>query len=234
MFYSYPATATSENWLHWCLMVMLVEVHDAVDAGNDPPDWPSSIPQQYREKIQPKHGIKAKLNTYSDTLKNLNATERSDVRETFIRQNQLKQLFRCHHNCKQIDELPTSIQEPIKNLLKQAFSLLTDFEIRDKHYRIIYERAEQKLCPFCGLEPFDAPGAPREDDDHYLPRSRYPFAGANLRNLVPMGSKCNGRYKDTAALTLVRFLPHRCALDAGSKRILAFGGTEKSMFGCRP
>ncbi len=28
-------------------------------------------------------------------------------------------------------------------------------------------------------------------------------------------------------------LPHRCALDAGSKRILAFG-TEKSMFGCRP
>lgn len=29
----------------------------------------------------------------------------------------------------------------------------------------------------------------------YLPRSLYPFAGANLRNLAPMGGKCNRAYK---------------------------------------
>ena len=51
------------------------------------------------------------------------------------------------------------------------------------------------MCPFCGCEYFDAPGAPREDLDHYLPKSLYPFAAANLRNLVPMGMKCNERYK---------------------------------------
>jgi hypothetical protein len=51
------------------------------------------------------------------------------------------------------------------------------------------------VCPFCGCEYFDAPGAPREDLDHYLPQSLYPFAAANLRNLVPMGMKCNERYK---------------------------------------
>ena len=31
--------------------------------------------------------------------------------------------------------------------------------------------------------------------DHYLPHSLYPFAATNLRNLVPMGGKCNQRYK---------------------------------------
>jgi hypothetical protein len=35
------------------------------------------------------------------------------------------------------------------------------------------------------------------DLDHYLPRVEYPFAAANLRNLVPMGSRCNERYKTT-------------------------------------
>ena len=51
------------------------------------------------------------------------------------------------------------------------------------------------MCPFCALEYFDAPGAPREDLDHYLAVSRYPFAAANLRNLTPMGMKCNERHK---------------------------------------
>ena len=31
--------------------------------------------------------------------------------------------------------------------------------------------------------------------DHYVAISKYPFAGANLRNLVPMGGKCNQKFK---------------------------------------
>jgi hypothetical protein len=54
------------------------------------------------------------------------------------------------------------------------------------------------ICPFCGYEYFDAPGAPRHDLDHFLPISRYPFAGANLRNLVPAGDRCNRVYKGSA------------------------------------
>ncbi|MFM7366725.1 MAG: hypothetical protein ACKO2Z_02745, partial [Sphaerospermopsis kisseleviana] len=50
-------------------------------------------------------------------------------------------------------------------------------------------------CPFCGCENFDAPESPREALDHYLVEKKYPFAAANLRNLVPMGNKCNSRYK---------------------------------------
>jgi hypothetical protein len=93
--------------------------------------------------------------------------------------------------------LPQRIREPAKDLFDFAFGLLTKLAVRDRHYAVIYEALKHKVCPFCGINAFDAPGAPREDDDHYLPRSRYPFAGVNLCNLVPMCHKCNARYKGT-------------------------------------
>jgi energy-coupling factor transporter ATP-binding protein EcfA2 len=59
------------------------------------------------------------------------------------------------------------------------------------------------LCPFCGDENFAAlgsQGSRREALDHYLLKNSYPFAAANLRNLVPMGYKCNSQYKNTKDL----------------------------------
>ena len=68
-------------------------------------------------------------------------------------------------------------------------------EALEKRYGPIYGATKYHVCPFCCSEYFDAPGASREDLDHYLASSRYPFAAANLRNLTPMGMKCNERYK---------------------------------------
>ncbi len=56
------------------------------------------------------------------------------------------------------------------------------------------------MCPFCGDENFSSlgsQGSRREALDHYLLKDSYPFAAANLRNLVPMGYKCNSQYKNT-------------------------------------
>ncbi|MCK7494405.1 MAG: hypothetical protein MZW92_26920 [Comamonadaceae bacterium] len=61
--------------------------------------------------------------------------------------------------------------------------LLTKIGIRDRRYQAIYKSAMYHMCPFCGCEYFDAPGAPREDLDHYLAKSRYPFAAVNLEIL---------------------------------------------------
>ncbi|RKH58874.1 hypothetical protein D7V93_15940 [Corallococcus llansteffanensis] len=92
------------------------------------------------------------------------------------------------------------MREPVKDLFGFAFDLLTDLKVRDQQYSAIYAATAEHVCPFCGTEYFDAPGAPREALDHYLTKSRYPFAAANLRNLVPMGHKCNSSYKLTSDL----------------------------------
>src|SRR6185369_7382359 len=52
------------------------------------------------------------------------------------------------------------------------------------------------VCPFCGLERYkNVLGAKREDFDHYMHKSGYPLAAANLRNLVPACGICNQDYK---------------------------------------
>ncbi|MDB5344995.1 MAG: hypothetical protein JWP89_3372 [Schlesneria sp.] len=198
MLYNYPPEATNGNWLHWCLAQTLMQVHRELDLKKTLPKWPLIIPDEYREKLKLKHGLRDKLKTYTNALKGLSDAERQRVLETLVSQNQIRRVLCGRRSCKRIDSLPETIREPAKDLFTCAFGLLTSLEIRDSHYQTIYKRSDAKLCPFCGLEYFDAPGAPREDDDHYLPKSQYPFAAANLWNLVPMGHKCNSRYKGTA------------------------------------
>ena len=83
------------------------------------------------------------------------------------------------------------------SLFSFAFGLLTDLGIRQRQYQAVCDGIPERVCPFCGCEGLDAPGAPQEDLDHYIPRSKYPFAAANLRNLAPMGGRCNSAYKRT-------------------------------------
>jgi hypothetical protein len=117
-------------------------------------------------------------------------------------QNDVKGLVSCGSNCQQITELPESVQEPVEQLFGYAFSLLTELGIRDRNYKAIYDANDYHVCPFCGCEYFDSPVGPAgrtkaeerrisEALDHYLPKSLYPFAAANLQNLSPMGGRCN-------------------------------------------
>jgi hypothetical protein len=157
--------------------------------------WPAIIPEAHRTKLSGRHGLRDRLHTYQDVVEALNDHELNQVIDALNEQNNIPSLLSNACNCETIDDLPESIRQPVKELFTFAFGLLKDLGIRDRQYEIIYSQTLYHVCPFCGFEYFDAPGAPREALDHYLPESRYPFAAANLCNLVPMGNKCNSRYK---------------------------------------
>lgn len=127
--------------------------------------------------------------------KELSPDEKNQVFQAMNDQNQISQLLSGKYDCRKLKDLPKCIQKPIKDIFSFAFDLLTDFEIRDRQYEIIYNAIPKHVCPFCGYEIFEAPGSPREALDHYLNESDYPFAASNLYNLAPMGDKCNSRYK---------------------------------------
>ncbi|WP_446368285.1 restriction endonuclease subunit S [Coleofasciculus sp. G3-WIS-01] len=138
-----------------------------------------------------------KLKNYQEPLKTISASERDRILQAFNDQNKIALLLSCQHDCETIQDLPQIIHKPVRDLFIYAFEILKeeDLEIRDQHYKAIYDAVSDHICPFCGYEPFDAPGARREALDHYLSKEKYAFAAANLRNLVPMGNKCNSRYK---------------------------------------
>lgn len=195
MLFGYPIQATAENWLHECLCTMVHRIHASHDAGQAVPAWPELIPLAYRGILRTRTGLRDRLRKYSSVAGKLSVSERQQILMCLHQQNRIADLVMCATDCESLSDLPRAIQTPVGELFGFAFELLTGLGVRDRHYREIYNAVSYHVCPFCGCEYFDAPGAPREDLDHYLPKSLYPFTAANLRNLVPMGMKCNERYK---------------------------------------
>ena len=195
MLFGYPIETTLENWLHECLYEILNLIHTSLERGESLPDWPEIIPEVYRRKLQRRIGLRDRIENYYIALEKITPIERLQIWQAVKDQNQIPLLLACQLDCQIISDLPHIAQKTIKDLFEFAFGLLTDLKIRDKHYQEIYNIVEHHICPFCGCEDFDAPSAPREALDHYLPESKYCFVGANLRNLVPMGNKCNSKYK---------------------------------------
>jgi hypothetical protein len=189
--FGYPIEATEENWLHECLCQILQVIHTHVEASQTPPSWPDIIPETYRNRLKKRTGLKDRVNKYREALEKLTRQEKQQVRQALSDQNKIDLLVSCQNDCETLSDLPSDIREPIRSLFDFSFNLLSDLEIRDKHYRAIYHNIPSHTCPFCGCEYFDAPTAPREALDHYLPKSQYAFAAVNLHNLVPMGNKCN-------------------------------------------
>ncbi len=194
MLFGYPIEATKENWLHECLCEILQLIHSCIETGGPLPVWPDMIPKQYRNILQKRTGLRDRLNTYQTALAKLDVTKQQQILQALNDQNEIALLLSCQLSCNAISELPKTIREPVKKLFEFAFELLTDLEVRDKHYKAISDVIPH-VCPFCGCCPFSGLGSRREPLDHYLLESKYPFAGSNLRNLVPMCNACNSGYK---------------------------------------
>lgn len=215
LLFGYPIEATDENWLHDCLCEMVHAVHEALDAGQTVPVWPDVIPLAHRPQLRIRTGLRDRLTGYAAAANSLSQGERQRVLTCLVQQNRIADLLSCACDCENASDLPQALHAPVAQLFDFAYHLVGEMGIGDRHYEAIYAAMTYKVCPFCGCEYFDAPGAPREDRDHYLAKSRYPFAAANLRNLVPMGMKCNERYKlaqdilrDTAGARRVAFDPY--------------------------
>lgn len=197
MLFGYPEQATAENWIHDCVVAAVAEVHQRIAVGRRLPNWPELILPAHQDKLRRRTGLRDRLRTYAKALRSLAPADRQLVLDALTAQNEIPDLLAGRSNCRSLDELPEAIRPSALSLFTYAFSLLTDFSTRQRQYEMVCQNIPVKVCPFCGCENLEAPGLPQEDLDHYLPRSRYPFAAANLRNLAPMGGRCNSSYKRT-------------------------------------
>ena len=195
MLYGYPAEAVSSNWVHESLCAAIRRIHEGVEASEGVPSWPELLPAEWRARLESRTGLRDRLQRYLRVVEGLGRKERKRILRALREQNAIDRLVSCSSECDSVEDLAEPVRGPARELFGFAFELLGRIEVRELHYACIYANSRYHVCPFCGCEYFDAPGAPRESLDHYLSYSRYPFAAANLRNLVPMGNKCNSRYK---------------------------------------
>lgn len=197
MLFGYPIEITNENWLHESVVTSVLQIHELIEKGKKLPTWPAILPKEHQEKLQSRTGLKSRFSAYAKAIRKLNAADRQRVIDTLVAQNKISELLNRQCDCEIIADLPIIARAPTLSLFTFAFDLLTKYDIRQRQYAALCKSIPARVCPFCGCEGLDAPGAPQEDLDHYIPRAKYPFAAANLRNLAPMGGRCNTAYKHT-------------------------------------
>jgi hypothetical protein len=157
--------------------------------------WPGVVPAEYRVQLKSRRGLRDRVAVYADAVTPLSIEERMSIAVVMEDQNRIGDLLSGACNCLAVDDLPDAVRQPVRDLFGFGFELLSTFGVRDRQYNLIHQEIRYRICPFCGCEYFSSPNGPREALDHYLAESKYPFAAVNLRNLAPIGSKCNSQYK---------------------------------------
>lgn len=91
--------------------------------------------------------------------------------------------------------LPSTLREPCKKLFIYLYENTIGQALKE-HYNAIYDTLiNNRYCPFCAIEQLPNKNDRKADYDHLLCKTDYPFLSVNMRNLIPMGERCNQIYK---------------------------------------
>lgn len=204
MLRSYPIQACQENWLHDALISIILEIHNKINQNQSVISSNSTwnrlvnntlIPAPHKSELRSARGIRDRAFNYKDELLKLDVQQRQDVLTAIISQNSIPGLLDGTTQVNVIYQTLPTLHDKANDLFVFSYEKLTDFKIRERQYDIIFASLPIKICPFCGIERVMDPEETAQDQDHYLAKSIYPFAAANMRNLVPMCRCCNRDYK---------------------------------------
>ncbi|PWK10445.1 hypothetical protein [Pantoea ananatis] len=201
MLFTYHPNALAQNWLNSAIITILNNGMNSIIDGQAITAWPEILPERHREALKTRWGIRDRLNAFWAEYIKLERHDQDSLLVAMREQTSLPDIFSNDIICSKIDEFPKNIRIVIDDLFRFLFEkqltsiIVGQKSLRDLHYKTIYENIPSKICPFCGLGYLRAPDAPRHALDHYLPISKYPFAGADLRNLTPMCTECNSDFK---------------------------------------
>lgn len=196
MFVNYPIDAVqNNNFVHESIYEAIMLIFNNLNNGVAVPPWPYVLPQRHRTKLSNRRKIRDLLVELENIATPLSIAQRSKALAFIDNQNDINGLLDGTTVLTVVDADIGLFIDCFERIFVEGFRLLTGTKSRDGHYNDIYNSLISKTCPFCGYEPFEAPGLKREDEDHYLLKDQYVTSAANLFNLVPMGGKCNKSYK---------------------------------------
>ncbi len=206
MLESYPIAATANNWLHDSLVEIIETIHDRL--ANGPrlfltvrlqEQWVSLLPNGLGPddmiSLRRSQGIRNRVFKYIRSVKPLNQQERDEVLAALASQNDIVGLLSNTSSIETIKNTFPTVNNAVKDLFLFCFDKLDDVGIRKFQYEKIHQALPSKDCGFCGFGTMMNIEEASQDQDHYLAKSIYPFASANIRNLVPMCIACNRFHK---------------------------------------
>lgn len=153
----------------------------------------------YNYSVKKEVTLKDEVERIYEVFKGLTEEQKNITKQSFTTNNSIEIL--CNGGVPiYLNQLPNVVDSDIKPLFKWCYeTLLNKKKIAgDKmdYYKTLIKHNDFVTCPCCGLIDFESfESKYREAYDHYLPKSKYPFASVNFQNLVPLCYKCNSDRK---------------------------------------
>ncbi len=146
------------------------------------------------------------------SIKNLDGPEKRRLRRMYFNQQRVKRL--CNSLTIPIislDSFPPKLIESLKQLgeylyssvlNQKAFTNLANVQETLSGHWSRFKFVNGNVCCFCGINDYEEQLAnvPNQNQwkpayDHYLPKSKYPFAAVCFDNLIPVCFQCNSKAK---------------------------------------
>lgn len=145
--------------------------------------------------------LKKRFKIIYEHVSSLSATDRRAFCQRIIESNQIEQICNGSYKPSIIDNNANGISSTLRNLFHdlydqvidgKPFQELNNTTFRDHFNQFSDMNRDITLCPLCGIgELKKSQDKCRDQYDHYLPKSLYPFSSINFYNLVPCCMECN-------------------------------------------
>ncbi|WP_445454963.1 hypothetical protein [Flavobacterium sp. HNIBRBA15423] len=155
----------------------------------------------YKEQIDER--LKALFNAYIGLA---TPQEKQIVKDAYFINNDIVSLSDATNTPIKYSQLPAGISTQIKSFYDELWgdskilgyaTVVNSCGTVKQHFNRFREVNEFLVCPFCGLESLLCEHDDGRDDyDHYLLKSQYPFISINFNNLFPMCHRCNSKNKN--------------------------------------
>lgn len=155
--------------------------------------------------IHHKKILEEPLKSIFEIIKNWNQDKRTTFCNKIRESNDIERICNREVIPLKIDDIDEEITGAVN--IKKLFSDLYKQVLYGNHCESSYGNMQEHFklfktngneifkCPVCGLIPQNTKEEKKEDYDHLLPYTIYPFSSINFKNLAPICVDCNSDYK---------------------------------------
>jgi hypothetical protein len=134
-------------------------------------------------------------------IKNWNQVDKTNLCSLIRDSNEIQNICEGNYAPPTLDRHSTGLNKLLRDLFLDLYNQVLDGDgFREKYTTTLRTHFDDfsklnsdiTLCPICGIgELKKHTDLSRDQYDHYLPKSLYPFSSVNFKNLVPICIDCN-------------------------------------------
>ncbi|MBZ0099227.1 MAG: hypothetical protein K8F30_09090, partial [Taibaiella sp.] len=185
-------------YMHYFFMQLFAEITPAYNHAD-------LIQADFQSIIDNHKALDEKLEAVFTAYMALVPAEKTQIQQAYDNNNNIEQV--CNNTVRPVKftELPAAMQDPLKALYGSKGTLYQMLTAKDGydavknrcgslkgHFEKFREENPVSVCPFCGMENLLTEYEDGKNEyDHYLSKSDYPFCSINFHNLTPVCDYCN-------------------------------------------